>query len=91
MSADRVRVVKDQLVARVHKHMHGRIGVYVRREAMLSPDLSQIEAREVLAVRVVDMDGYRGETEWLLQPEDASSLYRALGDAVMTVNAEKVA
>lgn len=84
----RVRVTHTELVHHVHKQIHGRIGVYLRREAMLSPDLSAIDEREVLAIRIVDMDGYQGEQAWDLLPQDASALYRALGDAVMIANTE---
>lgn len=88
MSTHRVRVTHSEPVSRVQKELHGRIGVYLRREAMLAPDLSKIEEKSVLAVRVVDMDGYAGESEWLLTPKDANALYLALGVAVVIANAE---
>ena len=83
-----VRITHTELINRVQKRLHGRIGVYVRREATLRPDLSKIDERKVLSVRIVDMDGYQGEQAWDLDPRDALDLYWALGDAVMVANAE---
>lgn len=72
-----------QLAASYQKDIHGKVGVYVEREATFTEDMKSIESRHFLAIVVVDMDGYQTENELLrVSRQEARRLRDALDRAL---------